>query len=110
MHLLTGRSKMDVAEEAGGESGCSSTARESHSRSIIKAISWRVLATLTTTAIVLGLTGRLDTAALVGSIEIVLKLIIYYIHERVWQMIPVNGGWRKVPSAVVNEAHIDCER
>jgi len=106
--LLPGQPEVD-AMEADGERHYSTSAQESHSRSVLKAFTWRVLASLTTAAIILGLTGRLDTAALVGSIEIVLKLVIYYIHERIWQMFPANGGWRKVPSAVVNDAQVDIE-
>ena len=62
--------------------------RESHLRSLLKAFSWRVIATLTTASIAFGVTGRIDAALLIGGIEFGMKLAIYYVHERVWQMVP----------------------
>ena len=57
---------------------------DSHLRSVAKAFSWRVIATLTTGVIAYLVTGRLDTAALIGGIEFVFKIGIFYVHERVW--------------------------
>jgi uncharacterized membrane protein len=62
--------------------------RESHLRSILKAFSWRVVATLTTATIAYGITGEIETAIMIGSIEFVLKMFIYYLHERAWQVVP----------------------
>lgn len=62
--------------------------RESHLRSVLKAFSWRIVATLTTGAIAYGITGEIDTAIMIGSIEFVLKMFIYYLHERAWQLLP----------------------
>ena len=60
---------------------------DSHLRSLAKAFSWRIVATLTTGTIAYLITGRLDTAALIGGIEFVVKFFIYYAHERVWQFV-----------------------
>ncbi len=62
--------------------------RESRLRSLAKAFSWRVLATLTTATIAFLVVGEVMTAALIGSIEFVLKFFIYYVHERAWQLVP----------------------
>lgn len=62
--------------------------RESHIRSLLKAFSWRVLATLTTGLIAWYITGEIKTAVMIGSIEFVLKFGIYYLHERAWQLVP----------------------
>jgi uncharacterized membrane protein len=62
--------------------------RESHLRSLIKALSWRVIATLTTASIAFVVTGRIDTALLIGGFEFAMKLVIYYFHERLWQLVP----------------------
>lgn len=62
--------------------------RESHLRSILKAFSWRIVATLTTAAIAYAVTGEIDTAIMIGSIEFLLKIVIYYLHERAWQLLP----------------------
>ena len=64
------------------------TYRESHLRSLLKAFSWRILATLTTASIAYAVTGQIDTALLIGGVEFGMKLVIYYVHERVWQLIP----------------------
>lgn len=58
--------------------------RETSTRSILKTLSWRLLATLTTIALVWLFTGRPGTAFTVGGIEIILKMILYYLHERAW--------------------------
>ncbi len=61
-------------------------------RSIVKGVSWRVVATLTTISLVFFLTGNLYIAFSVGFIEIFAKLLFYYLHERVWNRIE----WGKV--------------
>ena len=61
---------------------------DSHLRSVVKTFSWRILATVTTMAVAYAITGRLDTAIAIGSIEFVLKLLLYYGHERIWLLVP----------------------
>lgn len=61
---------------------------DSHCRSLAKAFSWRVIATLTTATIAFIVTGEVNTAALIGGIEFFVKFAIYYIHERVWTLCP----------------------
>ena len=63
--------------------------KENHSRSFLKSVTWRVLATLTTMALVLLFTGNAAIAISIGALESVAKLLIYYIHERVW----INVKW-----------------
>jgi len=68
---------------------------ESHLRSLIKGISWRVVATSDTILVVLLVTClsghcSLENAIKIGSIEFVFKFFVYYVHERVWQRILVN--------------------
>lgn len=64
---------------------------ESRARSVVKALSWRVLATLTTVVLVLAFTGELTLAVAVGGTEVVAKMVIYYLHERLWAT--VEWGW-----------------
>ena len=64
--------------------------RESHLRSLLKALSWRVLAT-TTTAII----AWFITAVAIGGIEFIAKFFIYYGHERAWQLLP-RGTIRQI--------------
>ena len=69
--------------------------KESHLQSLLKATSWRVLATLTTTIIAYFITGEVETALTIGGIEFVLKFVIYYLHERAWQLV-LRGGIRRL--------------
>jgi len=72
---------------------------ESRSRSILKAISWRTLATITTAVIVFVFTGKIALALTVGLLEVFAKMALYFVHERVWQKL--HFGKRDVPSFVV---------
>ena len=60
---------------------------ETRKRSIMKALSWRVIAVLITTTIVFIVSGRVDLAAEVGVMDCLAKLLIYYLHERAWNHI-----------------------
>lgn len=61
----------------------------SHFRSILKGISWRIVATADTIAVVLLITCLFDQCSIanalaIGGAEFLLKLAIYYVHERLW--------------------------
>jgi adenylylsulfate kinase len=58
--------------------------KETNKRSLVKGISWRVVATTTTIIIVYVFFGRLDLAVAAGMIETVLKIGLFWIHERLW--------------------------
>ncbi|MFQ5647617.1 MAG: DUF2061 domain-containing protein [Candidatus Aenigmatarchaeota archaeon] len=66
--------------------------KEKRARSIMKGVTWRVLATLATIAIVLAFTGELILAVGVGAVEVISKLILYYFHERTWNLIRWGGA------------------
>lgn len=57
---------------------------ERRMRTIVKAITWRATATFITTALVYVFTGKLALAAQVGVLEMLLKILAYYLHERAW--------------------------
>lgn len=61
--------------------------QNSRERSLAKALTWRVTATLTTGAIAYIVTDQLATAMAIGSIEFIFKFIIYYGHERAWNLV-----------------------
>ena len=69
-------------------------ARDSHLRSVLKGLSWRIIATTTTTTIAYFVTGEIGLALSIGGIEFVGKIFIYYLHERAWLLVP-EGGVRK---------------
>lgn len=60
---------------------------DNNKRSVAKSVTWRVLATLTTMALVFAFTGELALAASIGFFEVIAKMIIYYAHERAWNMV-----------------------
>tara|TARA_A100001015_G_C14980985_1_gene709427 strand:+ start:1614 stop:1838 length:225 start_codon:yes stop_codon:yes gene_type:complete len=57
---------------------------ESRRRSVAKAFSWRITATVTTTIISYFITGNVSMAVKIGGFEFVAKMLLYYIHERGW--------------------------
>ena len=61
--------------------------QSSRTRSLAKALTWRITATLTTAVIAYMVTGELTTAAIIGGLEFVLKFIMYYGHERAWNTV-----------------------
>jgi len=61
--------------------------KESHLRSAIKAISWRFWATVTTMVLVYIFTGTIKIALAIGALEVVVKILIYFLHERAWDKI-----------------------
>lgn len=73
--------------------------RESNTRSIAKTVSWRILATLTTMSLVYIFIGDMTIAVSVGGIEVVLKMLVYFVHERVWDR--VKFGRKEVKPAVI---------
>jgi len=63
-------------------------APEAHSRSLFKAISWRMLGSIDTFVISYLVTGKLVFAASIASVETVTKVILFYGHERMWAAVP----------------------
>lgn len=61
--------------------------QERFSRSLLKSISWRIVGTLDTIIISYLITGELAFALSIGGIELVTKMILYVVHERVWNKI-----------------------
>ena len=53
-------------------------------RHIAKTITWRIIASLTTFALAYLFFGDISKATGLMSVEIVLKMALYYLHERVW--------------------------
>mmetsp|Transcript_119238 Transcript_119238/g.178127 ORF Transcript_119238/g.178127 Transcript_119238/m.178127 type:complete len:121 (+) Transcript_119238:123-485(+) len=60
---------------------------ESHTRSLVKGFTWRLVATGTTVTITYFVTGEVGTALKIGFVEFFAKIMIYYAHERIWAKI-----------------------
>ena len=61
-------------------------------RSIVKGVSYRLLATCATFSVTFLFTGDISTSVKVGLIDSVIKFIIYYLNERSWNRI----RWGKI--------------
>lgn len=56
-------------------------------RSVVKSISWRIVGTIDTILISWFITGEITLALSIGSIELVTKMVLYFLHERSWNFI-----------------------
>ena len=65
--------------------------RESHQRSLAKAITWRATGSLDTLVVSYLVTGNFIFAGSIATAETLTKVVLYYLHERTWSAI----GWRK---------------
>lgn len=65
-----------------------SEAGPTHGRSLLKGISWRILGTTDTILLAYFFSGTIKAAVSIGGIELVTKITLYYLHERVWAAIP----------------------
>ena len=73
--------------------------KETRTRSVVKTLSWRAVATLTTMILVYIFIGDLTIAISVGSIEVFLKMLVYFLHERAWDKI--KFGKKEIKPAVI---------
>ena len=58
--------------------------QSSNKRHLTKTLTWRILATTDTFIIAWLITGKIDWAAGIATIEVATKMILYYWHERIW--------------------------
>ena len=58
-------------------------------RALLKTITWRFVATATTILVAFIFTGSLIISLEIGSVEMILKLFFYYLHERAWDKVDV---------------------
>lgn len=71
--------------------------KEKKSRSLSKAVTYRVLATIATVFIAYFFTHNLELATSIGLIDTVIKLLLFYINERVWTRL--KWGYQEVTYA-----------
>ncbi|MGB5653752.1 MAG: DUF2061 domain-containing protein [Robiginitalea sp.] len=68
---------------------------ESQKRHILKTLSWRAIGTLDTIILSWIITGNPLTGLKIGSVEVITKMILYYLHERTWYNINYGLGSRR---------------
>lgn len=53
-------------------------------RHLLKTITWRIVGTIDTMILGWIVSGDLKVGLTIGSFEVVTKMILYFLHERVW--------------------------
>jgi len=53
-------------------------------RHILKTVTWRIVGTIDTIILSWLITGNFTLGLKIGSVEVITKMILYYLHERVW--------------------------
>jgi uncharacterized membrane protein len=66
---------------------------ESRKRHIVKTITWRVIGTMDTVLLAWLISGDILMGLKIGFVEVVTKMMLYYLHERAWYK--VNFGLLK---------------
>jgi uncharacterized membrane protein len=56
----------------------------SYKRHVLKTISWRVIGTLDTIILSGIITGSWELGLAIGSVEVITKMGLYFLHERIW--------------------------
>lgn len=57
---------------------------EKRRRSLVKAVTYRALATIATFSIALAFTGNVELATSIGLVDTVVKFLLFYVNERIW--------------------------
>jgi uncharacterized membrane protein len=66
----------------------------SYKRHLLKTISWRAIGTLDTIILSGIITGSWTTGLTIGGVEVITKMVLYFLHERVWYRF-INFGVKK---------------
>ena len=56
----------------------------SYKRHILKTISWRILGTIDTILLSWLITGSWKLGLSIGGVEVITKMVLYFLHERAW--------------------------
>jgi uncharacterized membrane protein len=64
-----------------------SNANRKKLRTLLKAISYRLLGTLATMMITFALTHEISLSLSIGALELFGKIVLFYLHERLWDKI-----------------------
>lgn len=61
---------------------------DTHARTIVKSLTWRIGGFAMTMGVAWAVTGKAETAASIGLLDTLVKLLAFYLHERAWFRIP----------------------
>jgi uncharacterized membrane protein len=74
--------------------------KPSHVRSLVKGISWRSVGTIDTIILSYWVGGNLNAAFTIGGVELVTKIVLYYLHERLWSKIKWGNSKDSSPESL----------
>ena len=81
---------MDAAKPETDPNAAAEIIRDSRLRSVLKGLSWRILATLITALIAYFWSKDVRLAIMIALVEFPAKFLIYYLHERAWAKVPLG--------------------
>ncbi len=64
-------------------------------RHIAKTITWRIIGTLDTIVLSWIITGNPLMGLKIGFTEVITKMILYYLHERMWLRLPISESRKR---------------
>lgn len=56
----------------------------SYKRHILKTITWRIVGTIDTMILSAVITGSWKLGLTIGGVEVITKMVLYFLHERIW--------------------------
>jgi len=59
-------------------------------RHLLKTITWRVVGTIDTMLLGWFVSGDIKTGLTIGGLEVITKMFLYFIHERIWYKIDLG--------------------
>jgi uncharacterized membrane protein len=80
---------------------------DAHSRSLAKAVTWRLTGSIDTFILSILITGSIKIAGSISAIEVVTKILLFYFHERAWALIPWGG--RKATAKIIAQNESGAE-
>jgi adenylylsulfate kinase len=67
---------------------------EKKSRSVTKALTYRILATIATFSVSYVFIGNFEIAMTIGLVDSIVKFVLFYVNERMW--LKVRWGYREL--------------
>lgn len=67
----------------------------SYKRHLVKTVTWRIIGTIDTILLSWFITGNPFTGLKIGFSEVLTKMLLYYLHERLWLKFNVNESRKR---------------
>lgn len=74
-------------------------------RHIAKTITWRIVGTADTMMVAWFISGNPLTGVKIGGLEVITKMVLYFLHERTWFKVNYGLPHREKPNTVKAESH-----